>query len=249
MAILNISDDTNVVVGERFIFICNVSGANKFNGTTKIEWIHPNASILASSGIGTTLEYRLNKVALTDAGLYTCNATITNSIHFKNEITMSDTQKLVISSKLVLYVSSFSNLMLVIIFLTVPGPMVTITTNTEGIIYAESILELICNIILDENVVANKQILVVNSRWTGPDGELTNGTRITLTPAVTTSSHGLYISMVTIKTLRKNDTGNYSCMVTVSHSESEFVTDGSSIHSVDINIQGDLFIVPGSSAI
>ena len=248
MAILNISDDTNIVVGKRFIFICNVSGANKFNGTTKIEWIHPNASILASSGIGTTLKYRLNKVTLTDAGVYTCNATVTDSIHFKNKITMSDTQELIISSKLVIYVSSFANLML-IIFISVPGPMVTITTNTEGTIYTGSILELICNIILDENVVANKQILVVNSRWTGPDGGLTNGTRITLTPAVTTSSHRSYISMVKIKTLRKNDTGNYSCLVTVSHSESEFVANGSNIHSINIKIQGDLFIVPRSSAI
>ena len=135
------------------------------------------------------------------------------------------------------------------ILLSVPSPMVTITTNTEGTIYAGSVLEMRCTIILGGQVVENKQTLVVNSRWTGPDGELTNGTRITLTPAVDTSSNGEYISTVTIDTLRESDSGTYSCMATVSHSESEFVTDGMNTHSVDVNIQGNFFMVQWCSTI
>ena len=127
--------------------------------------------------------------------------------------------------------------------------MVTITTNIKGIIYAGSVLEMRCTIILGEQVVENKQILVVNSRWTGPDGELTNGTRITLTQAVDTSSNGEYISTVTIDTLRESDSGTYSCMATVSHSESEFITDGMNTSSAKVNVQGDLFIVYWCGAI
>ena len=127
--------------------------------------------------------------------------------------------------------------------------MVTITTNTKGTIYAGSVLEMSCTIILGGQVVENKQILVVNSRWTGPDGTLTNGTRITLTPAVDTSSNGEYTSTVTIDTLRKSDSGTYSCMVTVSQSESEFITDGMNTSSANVNVQGDLFIVYWCSAI
>ena len=107
MAIFSGTGETNVV-GERFLFICNVSGANKLKGTTKIEWKHPNA-FPAPSGIGTALEYPFTNVALTDAGLYTCNVTITDSSYLNNEITMSDTQELVISSKLAVHVSSFLN--------------------------------------------------------------------------------------------------------------------------------------------
>ena len=106
MAIFSGTDDTNVVAGERFLFICNVSGTNKLKGTTKIEWKHPSTES-APSGIGTALEYLFTNVALTDAGLYTCNVTITNSSYLNNEITMSDTQELVILSKLAVHVSSF----------------------------------------------------------------------------------------------------------------------------------------------
>ena len=106
--------------------------------------------------------------------------------------------------------------------------------------YAGSVLTLTCTITLDERVAQNKA-LMVNSTWTGPTNEIiTNTARIAITyPSSTTAP---YLSTIKFQTLRKSDTGNYSCWATVSHKSIRYVQDGTSANSTTLDVQGDLVL-------
>ena len=114
--------------------------------------------------------------------------------------------------------------------------MVRVTHDGGSPIFSGSVLTLTCAITLDEDVVQYENVLIVTSRWHGPSGYLINGTEISVTSAVGSSTVGQYTSTVVINNIR--DAGTYSCQATVSHSTSRFVIDGMNTNETAIDIQG-----------
>ncbi len=88
-------------------------------------------------------------------------------------------------------------------------PILDITTNPTGDLYAGTNLTLTCGIEIPEHV--NSPITVV-AVWTGPDGSVLNDSRITISDAILVKQL-TYDSTAEISPLRTKDGGLYSVTV------------------------------------
>ena len=84
--------------------------------------------------------------------------------------------------------------------------------------------------------MAQNELLIVTTMWTGPHGELENETRITVMKEQGTS--GQYFSNVIFNTIHVGDSGNYSCQANVSHPASQFILQGMNTSVTTIAVQG-----------
>ena len=64
--------------GQSYTLTCtaNVTGGETLSTTTTITWIHPSGSV--TSGTGSFLVLTLNLLQVSDAGLYTCNVSVSS---------------------------------------------------------------------------------------------------------------------------------------------------------------------------
>ena len=101
-------------------------------------------------------------------------------------------------------------------FLPVPVPMVEIFHPGVASTLAGSQLTLSCNIVLNSTLFPVLGDLVVTSMWSDPSGGiLSNGSRITVSPASRQGVTTTFASAVMFNTLRASDAGTYTCEATV----------------------------------
>ena len=113
--------------------------------------------------------------------------------------------------------------------------------------FAGSQLTLICSIVLAPSLRHFLGALVVTSVWTGPgSGMLSNGGRITVSPASLVPGSTTFTSTVLFNTLRTSDTGTYTCQATVAPLRPiEGTTNGvGSASTATPTIQGSSFVQP-----
>ena len=107
--------------------------------------------------------------------------------------------------------------------------------DSRSTINAGSVLILYCTITVDRRVAQN-ELLIVTTMWSGPHGELENETRVTVMKEQGTS--GQYYSNITFNTIHVGDSGNYSCQANVSHPASQFILQGMNASVTTITVQG-----------
>ena len=90
-----ITTSGSAVVGMSYTLNCTVSGADNLEATTSIEFIGPNFS---GSGTGTFIRLPLLALELTDAGGYTCTATVRSDL-LTNDLISNDTVDVTLQSK------------------------------------------------------------------------------------------------------------------------------------------------------
>ena len=82
------------IAGHSYTMVCSVNGADNLNATIEHEWRDQS-----STSIGHSYNLTFNSLSLSDAGWYTCKATITSS-YLVEQIIAMDTHVLVIESML-----------------------------------------------------------------------------------------------------------------------------------------------------
>ena len=112
----------------------------------------------------------------------------------------------------------------------VPQPVVNINKNQNAPHYAGSILILICNVTLD-SYVDESGIIIVAVKWSSLRNISAN--RYSITPTVNSSS--IYTSNLTISHLETQDSGIYTCTVTVSGGQ--YVQPADVSHSISITVE------------
>ena len=88
-----ITTSGSTVVGMSYTLTCTVSGADNLEATISIEFTGPNSG----SGTGTSLQLPLI-LDLTDAGQYTCTATVSSGL-LSNDLIFTDTEDINIPSE------------------------------------------------------------------------------------------------------------------------------------------------------
>ena len=84
------------VVGESYCIICTVTGAETLDAQIVTTWGDPGGNVVQSGG--TTLVHDFTSLQLSDAGQYTCTASVT-SPYLDNTLTRSTTQSINLMGK------------------------------------------------------------------------------------------------------------------------------------------------------
>ena len=195
---------------------CIVSGDDNLSPTITYQWTRNN-SVTVGTNSRTLL---LSSVGLSDAGNYTCHATV-NSGLLTNSITMSDSQIVMVQSELV---KSYACKQLIIIHAlfqhAVPTLSVTVSTSTgSNIIRDRTAVTVNCVVEFSPSVMESDLSLLMVEVQLSRDG-----TVLSLagpTAIATGFTFGAYVSCFS-----DSDVGNYSCDATVTptQSSSQFLT-------------------------
>ena len=113
---------------------------------------------------------------------------------------------------------------------SVPQPDVILILNQNTPLYAGSVLTLTCTVTLDPYVDKSENIIVV-IEWSGLRN--ISGDRYSITPAV--NSNSIYTSNLTISHLETQDSGIYTCTVTVTGGQ--YVQPADVSHSISITVE------------
>ena len=89
---VHISGGGVVEFGESLVLDCAISGANNLEGNIAFQWRGPNRAREESTATRLTL----NTVGFSDAGIYTCTATV-SSPYLNEDISENDTVSVIIS--------------------------------------------------------------------------------------------------------------------------------------------------------
>ena len=124
-----------------------------------------------------------------------------------------------------------------LLFISVPSPIIVVVHDGGSTIYAGSVLTLACEIFLMNVPLSLDDDVTVMTAWTGAMGNLlTSGGLITVSPAVGTAP--TYTSTVVFNTVRTGNAGTYTCQATVTHS-SGFITSVTTPSQVTISVQSE----------
>ena len=119
---------------------------------------------------------------------------------------------------------------------TVPLPIVSITPNRTGVLYAGTPLTLTCSIQLNPPVDTT---VMVTKMWSGPGSQAVSNSSCVTVSDVFKRPAFLYESTIQFIPLSITDSGNYECEATVAPDpQSQFVimsTAGSDTHSVTVH--------------
>ena len=169
---------------------------------------------------------------LSDAGQYSCEITVTAA---SENFTAIQNQSIILHSKLLSYHASLM-LIMGIMYLpsAVPAPTsVSTTSNSASPIWPVGAdITLTCTVDLDPAVddPAVDDPVTVNTVWTGPDGVTLSSTD----PVMINMMR--YTSTVMVSSFGRNQSGNYSCIATVTSISPFFVISNSHSGTTNINI-------------
>ena len=89
---VQISGGRVVKFDESLTLHCAISGVNNLHGNITFQWRGPNRTILES----TSPQLELSTVSFSDAGIYTCTATV-SSAYLNENILENDTVSVIVS--------------------------------------------------------------------------------------------------------------------------------------------------------
>ena len=193
------------VVGEDLTLTCIVSGAT--DATYK--WWKDDSVLETESG--QTLSF--TPVSLCDAAQYTCGITF-------NGVMYNATENVYITSK------KFTNFPYLSFIpkncITVPAPESVAATSSISfpITTITSPITLTCMVTLGQLHNSGCSSVTVRTEWSGPAGFMTNNESMVMTDRTTS-----YQSSVMIGQLKRENTGNYSCAVTLLPPTNRFIND------------------------
>ena len=130
--------------------------------------------------------------------------------------------------------SPFLVLNLGVSFISVPPPIVTVTSSRPEPLYEGTQFFLTCSILLDESVDLEVD---VTTTWSNPAGMISNTTRTLLSSVRPAAEDFAYSATLTFDSLQLSDTDVYTCSVTVSIT-SEFIVSGESMRMEGVLVQG-----------
>ena len=189
------------MAGGNVTLICSVTLPHGVIDTPDFQWEGPGGVILTpadsmTSGQTVSSDLPLNEITTSQAGQYTCTATLSRSITNSTTITVESE-----------FSGALSSMILPLPTLSVPAPTPEITANVTGTVSAGAPFNLTCDYTLSPSVDTDIQTEVT---WT------VNGT------TVATSEDGGRISSdgvsLIFSPLTTSDTGRYTCTLTLTAS-------------------------------
>ena len=197
------------MIGESYNMTYNVNVLGLLIPNTVIQWTKtPPNNTIPSSNAGTTSLHYIEALNTSDAGLYTCIATIKlPDIGITVQGNYSHITAL--KSKMMEY--------LLIPFSLVPQPSVSVSLSTETDLLAGSSLNITCSITIDPRVNTPVNIM---AEWVANNGVVINGVN-------------QYQSVLYITSLSSVKDDMYQCKVNV-NSASDYVTEADTTSDVII---------------
>ena len=119
-------------------------------------------------------------------------------------------------------------------FLSVPPPIVNVTSSRPDPLYEGTQFFLTCSILLDESVDLEVDVATT---WSNPAGMISNTTRTLLSSVQPTAADFAYSATLTFDPLQLSDTDNFTCLVNVSIT-SEVMESGESKSMEEVLVQG-----------
>ena len=119
-------------------------------------------------------------------------------------------------------------------FLSVPPPIVTVTSSRPVPLYEGTQFFLTCSILLDESVDLEVDVATT---WSNSSGGISNTARTLLSSVQPTAEDFVYSTTLTFDPLQLSDTDDYTCSVTVSIT-SESIESGESMSMEGVSVQG-----------
>ena len=192
------------MTGDTVTLTCSVTLPSGVTGTPVFQWEGPGvtptpADPTTSEGMVSS-ELTLSEISTSQAGLYTCTATLSGSINTSTIIT--------VQSRLTIHIMRKFSLC------TVPQPTVVITRSRSGIVYAGTEFTLTASITFtDDDVRAVDVDLTLDISWTRGSDVIISDTRITVSGV--SGSDTSYTASLTFSPITTDDTGSYTASVTV----------------------------------
>ena len=189
------------MAGDIITLTCSVTLPVGVTGTPTIWWegpgVIPTQAAPTTSGQEVSSVLTLTAIATSEAGQYSCNATLNGSVSTALNVT--------VQSKLLSVNYIFSNVALLSISISPPVPVPTpsiTTSRSTGALYAGTTLSLTCDYTLSPTVNTTLQSAVV---W------MVDGAAVDTSPGwISATGDALSFSP-----LATSDTGSYTCELTV----------------------------------
>ena len=190
---------------------CTITASSYLTVQPTVEILGPDGSVIVT-GTGLELRTTLDPVRTSDAGEYTCRASVviaSVSVDVSGERSSTltvDSESVVEYQYYMMHVWSF--------FHPVPPVHVNITANRTPPLHAGTDLTLTCTVTLDPNVDNRERVV---TEWSGP-GDI-SGDRYSVTGA--SGSGSTYTGSLTISPLGVQDDGKFTCTGTVTGVQSK----------------------------
>ena len=176
--------------------------------------------------------YSFTSLSFSDAGGYTCQATVMSNLvsgpittTSSNSVNVTLTCELLFFFNLSPWHSWLCCHMYCVFFAIVPTPVAAVTSNPTGIITVGSSVTLTCTVELSASVDVP---VTVNTVWTGPDNFNRN------IMAQQMGSTTTYTSTAMVSSFGRDQSGDYTCTATVSSTAQFIITSISESSSVKI---------------
>ena len=206
------SPSSPVMAGDNITLTCSVTLPTGVTGTPDIQWEGPGVS-----GQMVSSDLTLSEITTSQAGQYTCTATLSGSV--SNSVNITVRSKLINQEKIHFTPD----------VLSVPVPTPSITVSNTDTVYAGTTLSLTCDYTLSPSVDTTPQTAVT---W------MVDGVAVVTSPG-RISTDGATLSFSPPAT---SDTGNYSCTLTVTTSQTHVTVQGPEQSEVeDIIVQSKLY--------
>lgn len=177
----------------------------------------------------TAIILSFNSLNTSDAGQYTCSAEI-NVTQINKFVSQNDTEDLLLESKAVFSLFCFD-------FFAVSAPLVSIDLKNDDVLLGGS-LNVMCNITIHSQVNTPLTVEIVWSKRDKQNNDIkvVDDERVTVTGVMAGSSHNQYYSQLHFSILRSNDSGTYSCNVSLIPAIGYYYLMGSNSNIVSVNI-------------
>ena len=119
-------------------------------------------------------------------------------------------------------------------FISVPPPIVTVTSSRPEPLYEGTQFFLTCSILLDESVDLEVDVATT---WSNSSGMISNTPRTLLSSVLPTAADFAYSATLTFDPLQSSDSDDYTCSVTVSIM-SDFIESGESMSMEGVLVRG-----------
>ena len=208
--------DTTVTAGAPLTVQCTMTVIPYLAVQPTVELLGPDGSVLATTNMDLMVDLTLDPVRTSDAGQYTCRASVVIASVSVN-VSGQSSSTLTVKSELMYVFIIHMHVHVWVSSHPVPPPNVNIIPNYTPPLYAGTGLTLTCTVTLDPNVDNGERVV---TEWSDLPGSSASG------------SGSTYTDSLTISPLADLDDGTYTCTVTV--------TGGSNVQQVTAS--GDVTI-------